>query len=61
VAFVVLLPLVLLASAAVAELSWRLVEQPALRLRARRQPREQHAPLAPEATRTPIPAGATTP
>jgi peptidoglycan/LPS O-acetylase OafA/YrhL len=35
VAFVLLLPLVLLVSGAVAELSWRLVESPALRLRGR--------------------------
>jgi peptidoglycan/LPS O-acetylase OafA/YrhL len=49
VAFVALLPLVLAASAVLAELSWRLVERPALRLRSRRRQPEGHTPLAPEA------------
>jgi peptidoglycan/LPS O-acetylase OafA/YrhL len=44
VALLALLPLVLVGSALVAELSWRLVESPALRLRAgRRQPRPRAA------------------
>lgn len=49
VAFVALLPLVLAGSAVLAELSWRLVERPALRLRSRRRQPEGRAPLAPEA------------
>jgi peptidoglycan/LPS O-acetylase OafA/YrhL len=36
VAFVLLLPLVLLVTGVVSELSWQLVEKPALRLRGRR-------------------------
>jgi peptidoglycan/LPS O-acetylase OafA/YrhL len=62
VAFLALLPLVLVASAALAELSWRLVERPALRLRAprgRREARPQRAPLATDAA--PAPAGAPAP
>ena len=57
VAFVVLYPLVLIASAVLAELSWRLVEAPALRLRARRRAPEQSLPPA----HAPVPVGASTP
>lgn len=42
VAFVLLLPLVLLVNAVLAELSWQLVEKPALRLRARRRRATAH-------------------
>jgi peptidoglycan/LPS O-acetylase OafA/YrhL len=61
VAFVALFPLVLLASCAVAEVSWRLVEQPALRLRARRRRPELRspAPLPADAAPAPATAGAT--
>ena len=52
VAFLALFPLVLVASAAVAEVSWRLVEQPALRLRAhRRPPVESASPSTPAGRR----------
>jgi len=49
VAMLALLPLVLVGSALVAELSWRLVESPALRLRAGRRRPETRAPLPAEA------------
>jgi peptidoglycan/LPS O-acetylase OafA/YrhL len=57
VAFVVLYPLVLIASAVLAELSWRLVEAPALRLRSRRRGPEQSLPPA----HAPVPVGASAP
>jgi peptidoglycan/LPS O-acetylase OafA/YrhL len=47
VAFVILLPLTLLASAAVAEMSWRVVERPALRLKRRRPDPAPRPGLAP--------------
>jgi peptidoglycan/LPS O-acetylase OafA/YrhL len=50
---------VLVASAVLAEVSWRLVELPALRLRARRHQREHRLPLAPDAA--PAAAGAPAP
>jgi peptidoglycan/LPS O-acetylase OafA/YrhL len=57
VAFVALLPLVLVGSAVLAELSWRLVERPALRLRSRRRQPEGRASLAPEPTPAAAAAG----
>jgi peptidoglycan/LPS O-acetylase OafA/YrhL len=57
VAFVVLFPLVIGASALLAELSWRLVEHPALRLR-RREPRGSRAFPDPPPGTTPVGAPA---
>jgi peptidoglycan/LPS O-acetylase OafA/YrhL len=58
VTLVVLLPLVLAGSALVAELSWRLVESPALRLRARRrQPRPRPARAAEGSPATAVAGG----
>jgi peptidoglycan/LPS O-acetylase OafA/YrhL len=55
VAFLALFPLVLLASGAIAEVSWRLVERPALGLRGQWRRPDRRAPLRPE----PSPATAT--
>ena len=61
VAMLALLPLVLAASAVLAELSWRLVELPALRLRAGRRSRDGRTPLAPEPVGAVAPAGVRSP
>jgi peptidoglycan/LPS O-acetylase OafA/YrhL len=56
-----LLPLVLVGSALVAELSWRLVESPALRLRAGRGRPKARAPLPAEGRPAAAAAGGSLP